>query len=272
MAWNRSETKPVIKPKAKASPYLKYGIGIVLAGGVLAGLVYLLLSGGDAAQDKASRRRGLINDVGTNIVKRVVTNEVVKPVDPLAGVDPLNQKFGRLPDGRWTVPGRKKIHNVITNTSNADAAVPYNNGPEQIMYSIFSRQLGDMPLPLPTMSPKDRAHLTEILLDKVPYAPDDTEDIKLGKDIIQQAKDELKKYIREGGDPDTFFEYYHNELSRSFEERKLAMKMVFDSARDEDPEISAEFCKKVNERLAEKGIKPIAYPRKLVELKKGQTK
>jgi len=269
MAWNRSDNTQVKTRNDRSADWRKITVIALAFLVLLAVIAYFLLPTGSQENVEKTSRRGLIANVGTNVVKHVVTNCTVKVPEK---VDPLNQKFGKLPDGRWTVPGRKKIHNIVTNTSNADIEAPYNNGPEQIIYSIFSRRLGDMPLPLPTMSAKDRARLAEILMDKVPSSPDDSEELKEGREIIQQAKDELKKYIREGGDPDTFFEYYHNELSRAFEERKLAMKMVFDSAKEEDPEISEEFCKKVNQRLEEKGIKPVAYPRKLVEMRKEQSK
>ena len=51
-------------------------------------------------------------------------------------------KFGRLPDGRWNLPSRKKIHNVVTNDSNVSREVPFRNATEQIMFQIFSRERG----------------------------------------------------------------------------------------------------------------------------------
>ena len=174
-------------------------------------------------------------------------------------------KFGKLPDGRWMVPGRKKIHNVVTNFSNVSREVPFRNATEQIMFQIFSRERGDMPLPLPLISERERKNLAAILMSKNPISDKDSEEMRLSKEVIEEAKSALKDYIKQGGDVDTFFTYYHNELQRSYETRKEAVRMVFEAARGEDRDIAVQLCEKVNEKLAAEGIKPVKLPRILLE-------
>ena len=268
MAWNRPSTKnQQEKPNAKA-PSAQRGIiaGVVV---VALGALCLWMFSGEKVEPKAKveKERGRIKEVTpakarTNEVEAVKKPPVVEPVDP------LNQKFGKLPDGRWTVPGRKKIHNVVTNYSNVAAESPFRNSTEQLMYDIFSRQRGDMPLPLPRLSDKAKQNLVAVLMDKNPVTDKDSEEMRLGKEVIQEAKDALRAYIKEGGDVDSFFSYYHGELMKSYNERRDAMTLMFEAARNEGPEAAAEFCAKVNERFAQKGIRPLNFPKKMFEVNK----
>ena len=209
-------------------------------------------------------------------VKKSVKAEPVRPVKekPVVKAEakkemettvPAKPKFGRLPDGRWMVPGRKKIHNVVTNYSNVSREVPFRNATEQIMFQIFSRERGDMPLPLPLISERERKNLAAILMSKNPISDKDSEEMRLSKEIIEEAKSALRDYIKQGGDVDTFFTYYHNELQRSYETRKEAVRMVFEAARGEDRSVAVELCEKINEKLSQQGIKPVKIPRILLD-------
>ena len=270
MGWNGSggaatPQKTKVTPK-KPSPVRGLVAGAVVV--VLAAVVYFaFFSGSDKPQKEAvEKNRGMIKEVTP---ARAPTNKIEKVEKPKpVVVDPLNQKFGKLPDGRWTVPGRKKIHNIVTNYSNVAQEVPFRNGTEQLMYEIFSRQPGDMPMPLPRLSKQDMEHMAEILMDKNPVTDKDSEEMRMGKEVIQLAKDELRKYLKEGGTVETFFSYYHNELMKSYEERNDAVKMVFDMAMGDDPDAAIEFCQKVNERFAEKGIRPVASPERIIEARR----
>lgn len=269
MAWNQTSSAPKKAPTRQGlSPVVKGLLALVVIC-ALGGLVWWFVSSKPLVKEKKSRTKVEIAEVTPAKPREVVKVEPeVKPIDPLAGVDPQNQKFGQLPDGRWTVPGRKKIHNVVTNFSNTAGEVAYRNGTEQALLMVFSKRRGDMPSVLPNLSKKDRDNLVNILLDKAVVTAEDDEWMREDKEIINLAKEELRAYLKEGGDVDSFFEYYHKELMKSYNERKIAVQTVFEAAQTQDPDLAEEFCKKVNERLSEKGIRPVMIPNKIIEKKR----
>jgi len=78
---------------------------------------------------------------------------------------------------------------------------------------------------------------------------------------LNQVKDELKKYLDEGGSIGGFIDFYVGELRASHEQWKTAQKMLVDMARSgEDAESLRSFRDAANKLLAEKGIKAITVP------------
>lgn len=127
---------------------------------------------------------------------------------------------------------------------------------EQVMAWIFTTKVGDVPPPLPRLPIKDEAHLVEILFNNVPVKDGDSAKTAYAKENVQLAKDELKKFIKEGGSPNEFFEYYHGQLVDAHREwnesRKEAMRVC-----REDPMIARDYIRAINSRLEKKGIKPV---------------
>lgn len=252
--------KPITKPKRHTILWV-----IVVALGISFSIVLFMFS---TTEEKPTNNPKNQRRESTNrITQRHTTNDIPKATAPQErplAVAHEEPKFGQLPDGRWNVPGRKKIHNVVTNFTNTARQVAYRNGTEQALLEVFSRQRGDMPSFMPNISVKDRENLVAILMDKAKPSPDDDEWMTEDKEIINLAKDELRQYLKNGGNVDSFFEFYHNELMRSYYERKDAVKAIFDAYRTQDAELAEEFCKTVNKRLAEKGIRQINPPIKLL--------
>lgn len=135
----------------------------------------------------------------------------------------------------------------------------FNTGVEQVLSWIFTSRLGDTPPPLPHISPREKAHFAEILLNRVEVEEGDSEARAFAKESVQQAKDELKAFIKEGGTPEEFLEYYHGQLMSACQEWRMTQKEIFRTIR-EDPGVAKEYIRDVNARLAEKGIKPVTVP------------
>ena len=132
----------------------------------------------------------------------------------------------------------------------------FKTGTEQLMSWVFSTEPGDMPMPIPRISEEDRKNIVGILISKNEIKDSDSERTIECKEAVAAAKKEMMHYLREGGDPDDFLQYYSQELKRAFEVRSEAISQI-QEVWDEDPELGKEFLDKINERLKEEGIKEI---------------
>ena len=135
----------------------------------------------------------------------------------------------------------------------------FRTGTEQVMSWIFTARLGDMPTALPRMSIRDEAHLAEIIMNSVKVEEGDSEKVALAKEMVQAAKDELKRFIKEGGNVTDFLEYYHGQLVSAHNEWRDSRNEMIRVIK-EDPTIAKEYIKEVNQRLVDKGIKPVTIP------------
>ena len=132
----------------------------------------------------------------------------------------------------------------------------FKTGTEQLMSWVFSTEPGDMPMPIPRISDEDRKNIVGILISKNEIKDSDSERTIECKEAVAAAKREMMQYLKEGGDPDDFLQYYSQELKRAFEMRNEAVNQV-QEVWDEDPELGKEFLDKINERFKEEGIKEI---------------
>ena len=140
----------------------------------------------------------------------------------------------------------------------------FKTGTEQVMSWIFTTELGAMPPPLPRIPIRDEAHMAEILMAKNPIFEGDSEKAKEAKQMVELAKKELIKYIKEGGTVDSFLEYYRGELMQAHNEWKECQKSVLQVVRDE-PDLAADYIAEINNRLSQKSIRPVKLPPKLKE-------
>jgi len=136
---------------------------------------------------------------------------------------------------------------------------------EQLMYSVFSVELGDMPPMLPTIPEFDEKRFAKIAGELTTTEKDDEEEVVLAKGIVNQVKQELAKYLAEGGTVNSFLAHYVNELDSAFKERQMTTQMMLKAMKTEEPAVAKEIYKKYSERLADKGIKPIVLTKKQKE-------
>ena len=127
---------------------------------------------------------------------------------------------------------------------------------EQTLALMFTTELGKPPFPFPPLSAKDRERITEILISDNPVTEYDSDMVVFQKETVEQVKKEMRKFIKEGGDPQKFIDYYQNELRVAAQERSLALTESRKIMK-ESPELYKEFVETVNARFAEKGIKQI---------------
>lgn len=133
---------------------------------------------------------------------------------------------------------------------------------EQLMLTVFETELGDMPPMLPAIPAFDEARFNKLVnLQTLPEEGDSKEAL-LSKELVNQVKAELAKYLKEGGTTSGFLAYYVNELDSAFRERETCKEMQMKSMKTEDPEVAREMYFKINERLTAKGIKPLTLTKR----------
>ena len=192
------------------------------------------------------------------------------PIEPSAPPPPPKKDWQQLQrEAMARKLGRQKEHKVFVNDSNAtdgSGRKPiHRNSAEHIMSMVFTTNLGDMPPPLPTLSERDRMRLAQILTDKFEIDPNDPDAEE--KQILNEVKDALAEYIREGGVADEFFSTYHRQLELAHRERTEARKLVLETAREGDAELAKELLDRFNENLESKGVKPVNLPHWIIEKK-----
>lgn len=198
-----------------------------------------------------------ISSVATNQIEQVCSD--VKPEKP-RGVLPAPSN---LSDEIRAIKAASLTNIVEVNTNGRPKQI-FTTSTEQVMSFIFNAEVGDMPPPLPTLPRNERARIEEILNTPNPILETDSPDVAEKKKMLEQAKRELKDYMAQGGTPEEFLSFYHQQLKKYHEERKDAQRLVMTMIRDE-PEVAGEFMKKVNERLASRGIKAVHIPRPFLE-------
>ena len=228
---------------------------------------FYLLPTLDQVKAKKDKKPSLIAEVTPEIAEPTPVEEVeIKTETPVVLSEEAKRAaaFERQRAAMAKKLGRKKVHNVVTNTMNVAEKPVYKNATEQIMLMVFGTEVGDMPLPLPEIPERDLNRLTEILISKDEISDDDSEDDQLDKEIIAEAKAEMAEFIKSGGDPKEFFRYYHDKLELAYRERTDSKKLVLETARGGDVELARQMLDEFNSRLEQKGIKPISISERIL--------
>lgn len=139
----------------------------------------------------------------------------------------------------------------------------FRTGTEASLARIFMTRVGDPPPPFFTtkIPLRDEAHLAEILIADNPALETDSDAQRETKEMVELAKKEMIQFIRDGGAPEEFLEYYHGKLQEAHMVRSEAMKTFMSVAR-EDPTIASDYLERLNESLNEKGIRAIELSEK----------
>jgi len=263
MSWNKTDGTKAEKPtnKVKLGRWLATtGLTIaVLAGGA----IYFLQKPEVKAKIKGEKGPAKIVEVEADLqteqaevptsmpTKRIITKEEQKKLRPGdEGFDPAAHP---------TIL-------IIPPKEGPEVKQPYRNTTEQTLLWIMNCEPGDAPLPLLDLPNSDMDRMAEILIDKVEDEEDDDEWTKEQRENLRFAKEEMRKYIKEGGEPEDFLKYYHDQLEAMHLERSMALDSVMSMLRDGvDDDIAEDYIKEVNKKLMGKGIKPIQLSKKKME-------
>ena len=267
MAWNKPNSNTVdatssSRPAGRGkTPRLRRGLlaGMIVVLG--AGIAAWFLTSGEATSSSLhTKERGFIKEV-TPVVSVQKPKELTpEEKEQLAHPGMVKSSMGVWqPTNRPWRANSTKVHNVYTNHSaKARGPVPYRNATEQMLYLTFGRPLGSAPMPAVKIPKKDMDNLVAILIDDNKVSDKDSEFMAAGKELITEAKKQMRKFIKDGGTPQEFFDYYQKETVRAYEKRRMARLEILRIAREEkDVDLAKSMRDKVNEELAKEGIMPV---------------
>lgn len=258
MGWNGSgkecvavrPTKATMSSTIRASA-VKWMIAVLVCFAVCVAAVFVYsVQGNDAKKPKSGKSGGMIAEAKPAIGMRANAVSVRKIEHPKT----VDEALTNIAEPQKAVIKQRELTpqewNRITNRTYATCT-------EQVMSWIFTKQLGDVPLPVPPISDEDRDNLISILLSKNEIKATDGEMTAFSKESVDVAKQEMRKYIADGGDPDEFLQYYGRQLKDAYEYRRQIETEAGEIIEDGDLELARAFIKKANELLDERGIKPI---------------
>ena len=254
--------------KARGS---RFGIGVVIAVLALAVTTWYFFAAKKKPQETPQQHPANVAEKKTPPVVQPRKTPQPKPsTAPMeAPAEPSHKHTGKLPapsnlsDDVRAIKAAS-LSNTVAAVTNARPEPVFKTATEQLMSFIFNAEVGDMPPPLPTLPRNEMERIEEILNTPNLVKEGDSEDIAAKKQMLEQAKKELKDYMAQGGTPAEFLRFYHEQLKKYYQERQDAQKLVMTMIRDE-PEVAGEFMKKVNQRLAERGIKAVHIPKPFLE-------
>ena len=262
MAWNRPNQEEVEKRGGggQRNVHLRgliAGAIVVIVGA--SALLYFLLTGGESPNaDRQSQGNRRIKEVKPAVVAKAVTNDTHQAQTNSRPGYVLSSTGVWQPAGVPYNPKWKKTHRVHTNRAfRVHKEVPYKNATEQLLFQTFTCKPGMRPMPLLKLPKKEMDNLIGILSSPTPILDTDSPELARSKDVINRAKKEFMKYIKDGGKPDDFFRHYHDQLERSFEMRMEAQRMSQNLESEGDDELTTAFQEKVNEKFRKEGITTI---------------
>ena len=268
MAWNGSNGASTPRPTTPAnsgfSPVIKGAIaGFIVVVVAIVAFLFLTRSAPEASVEEPEAKPTQIADKGDQVKKS--TPLEAEEDDPETLRAKRREMFKKMtPDERleWLYERAKNTPIDLTPSTNRT----FKTGVEQVMSWVFTCRLGNPPPPRPKFSLRDEVHMAEILIADNPILETDSERAADAKECVAAAKKELIKYIKEGGDVDSFIDYYRDQLAEAYHEHTESRKAAIDMLKNgEDPEIVRKFVEKVNEGLDSKGIKRVELPEKIYE-------
>lgn len=255
--WNRpreSAESGVRSAKKAPSQWRGIAAGLAIAVPVVALCLWLFSGGDDNTAAKIDKERGRIKEVTPAAAPKSakVKKERIKPKNAKDALENISYNAEPLEVKPATKPvNYRKYTNQV-----------FRTGVEQLMSWVFTTEPGEMPIPLPNIEERERDNLIGILISPNPVKEGDNEVTAAVKGIVENAKKEMMRYLKQGGDPDDFMQYYNKELFRMFNYRNDATTEYQRLIR-EDPDIAEDFRKAVNAKFAADGIK--ALPRENAE-------
>lgn len=272
MAWNGSDSKvgsAVPDGRSRKGSGNHVGSGLRSHGGtrsfrrgLLAGLIVVAIGGAAVWWLAGARRAGERDEAGGRAPRAIA--EAKQAVPKKAYKPPAKRKVEKTGDKVADALAEVEASGELVKISappkaevvNDRANRFYKNGVEQLLGWIVATEPGDMPMPMPCLSDEDRENLVSILAFPCPAEETDDDTLKQLKESVNYGKKEMAKFVADGGDPNDFFHYCFQQLKQAFETHNEAQAAYMQIC-EEDPALASDYRKKVNELLAEKGIKPI---------------
>lgn len=134
---------------------------------------------------------------------------------------------------------------------------------EQMLSRFAGTRPGYQP-PMLLRLPQDE-NLDEILERPIEIFDDDDDETVAAKENCARMKEELRQFMADGGSAETFMLWHHNELMKDYEEWRDAQHNAVQLLLGGDLDAARRYAEEASATLAERGIRGVTLPEKLVE-------
>lgn len=264
MAWNKptedGRARTPTAPQRSVSVRNVYGMivsFIVILGVVIAAWWWLLPSEEVTSPSSIPHHSKTIKSVPPSKAAKYAEDEVREDPKPKLSMDP-ESVAARKRRADFLKRAQANPETMFLMTNRVGRVNSPNTGVEQLMDWIFNCTPGLMPPPPPNDIPGcEIENIVGIIMSKEVVEEGDSDERIARKEMVQLAKDELKDYLKNGGDVQKFFDYYYEVLNRAYARRQDAMELISNACREEEPEIARELYRKTNELLGKDNIQKI---------------
>lgn len=251
MAWNRpTENNSLTNRKVE-----RCKINFAVVSGIVGTVICALLAGWWAFRPDA-----------------VKTHDRLSKSKRICNVEKAKTKHQNLPKKRAVVKTGNKVNDSLAEIEAAVELIKirrplgikhsgmtnqvFTTCVEQVMSFLTMVEPGELPMPIPHLDAEDRAELINALISKNEIKEGDSEKVAYAKESVGYLKKEMIKYIKGGGDPDDFLQYYSDQLHQANDTRDEVANM-YHEIQETNPEDAERFLEKANKLLEDKGIKVV---------------
>ncbi len=234
--------------------WLFFGVALalLLAGALISGLT----------AKKSSQQNKVRNEVKKVRIKHIAV--VQESTNAVSQTKTESTKSKELENVYETVASTNVAANPNQEISTDEKDGPlqkqiFKSGTEQIISWIFMCPVGSMPPILPALPESELSRIEEILDSSNVISEKDGNKIVEAKETVDYVKQELKKFLSDGGKTEDFLKHYHAILVKAHRDREEARKIV-EEVEQTDPELAGSFREKVNAKLKEDGLIELENP------------
>lgn len=238
---------------------------LVLLGGVVAvKMVGGFSNNGQSSQNMAKQMKKKPNAEKVLKIKEKTPalSATVKPIQP-------NEKPKVDKEATNVLPvSRVRISRATTNTlayimaakrgeldENGNIRRKFTTASEQLINMMVNTKLGNPPPPLPHLPVSES--INDILIrDIVVYDNDSPETIQ-EKENVAIAKQAIKEYIAQGGTPESFLTYFHDEHTKAYNEWKEVQQQTTMLTREGKLEEARRYADEKNTDFTARGIRNV---------------
>ena len=252
---------------------LKSSIFLAAAVLVVAGGAWWWFGGGASGTPRPTKPKAVKVATDVKDIKVVKGHNAPKDISPTPAAKNPSEK----PKEKWPkiekLPNGREVHTLEDGTKmlvlnpidpEAEAERLRNLPPPMFKHEVESAldMYVEPGIEMPPL-PRDFTdeEVLQALVEPIVIDPEkDDEDAQLHKKAVQQFKDELKEYIKNGG---TFAQYMRMLGDRQSKEAHLiqeSRKMVMNTINEGKPEEAQELLDRLNKHLAEQGLPAVKMP------------
>ena len=262
MSWNQTSVSKNQTEKSRSiSPVV---ITLLLALGVIVAISVVLFHRDEKKSERTPHSHSAkIKDVQPVKVHVSTFKTNTVPVVDKTLPDPMYARQNPMLPPKKYIPSIEEVEKARLGSDGKPRKISiYKSSFEQTLGRLFSTPLGSRQPMMPNLAPMlSRGELESFLNREFVYDKDQPQSVNENRILMHQVKDELKKYLEDGGKAEKFVSYYQGELQAAFEEWKTAQTMLMEMRRSgESDETLCSFRDKANELLSARGIKPIVIP------------